>query len=251
MSLLRILPLVLVLPSCGTILNGAPYMVDVQSSPTGASVFYKDRFVGRTPCAVAMDAWSMELRLTAPGCVETTHEVPGHLNWTGAICNGLLLLPGIVIGTIVDASTGSFSVPDERSVFVNLRRGGIPAFALQSSVQGPKRLSERESEFAAYASRVGSASIADTSRYRDQGSVRIMRARVAPLTEAREKLEANLPTGTQAWVDQANKLLAWMKSVETAGVKLVTEVGNGDFEAACSTAQEVDRLAGDRPYVDR
>jgi hypothetical protein len=250
MSPLRLLPLVLVLPSCGTILNGAPYMVDVQSSPAGASVFYKDRLIGQTPCAVAMDAWSMELRLSAPGCAETTHEVPNHLNWIGAIGNGLLLLPGIIVGNIVDASTGSFAVPDESSVFVNLRRGGIPALAPQSSVQGPKRLSERESEFAAYASRVGSASISDTDRYKVEGSVRIMRTRIAPLTEAREKLEAALPMiGSNSWLSEAQRLLTWMKGVEEAALKMLPQIDSGDLQAACTTAQEVDRLAAERPYA--
>lgn len=250
MSRLWLLPLVLMLPSCGTILNGAPYPVHVSSSPNDAHVYYKDQWVGKTPCVVPMDGWSMELRLTAPGCAETNFEVPGHLNWYGAIGNGLLGIAGVVIGVTVDLSTGSFAVPDESSVFVNLRRGGIPASAPQSSVQDPKRLSERESEFAAYASRVGSASISDTDRYKAQGSVRIMRARIAPLTEAREKLEATLPTiGSNSWLNEAQRLLTWMKIVEETALKMLPQIDSGDLEAACATAQEVDRLAAERPYA--
>ena len=252
MSPLRLLPLVLVLPSCGTILNGAPYMVDVQSSPAGASVFYKDRFMGKTPCTVAMDAWSMELRLSAQGCAETTHEVPSHPNWIGAIGNGLLLLPGIIIGNIVDLSTGSFSVPDDTSVHVTLSRGRIPQFAPQAAKPEPgtQRLSDRESQFAAYASRVGTASISDTSRYQAQGSIRIMRARVAPLTEGRQALESALSAaGSQAWIEQANRLLTWMKSVEAAAQRLLDKIEAGDLEAACEEAKEVDRLTSERPYA--
>lgn len=250
MSPIRLLPLVLVLPSCGTILNGPPYMVHVNSSPSEAQVYYKDQWVGKTPCIVPMDAWSMELVLKAPGCAETTYEVASHNNWWGSIGNAFLLIPGVFIGIIVDTSTGAFRVPDESSVFVSLNRGGIPQFAPAAAApSGNQRLSDRESQFAAYASRVGTASISDTSRYKDQGSARIMRARVASLTDAREKLEANMPTGTQHWENEARRLLAWMKSVEVAALRLVSEVSSGDLEAACETAQEVDRLAGARPYA--
>lgn len=251
MSPLRLLPLVLMLTSCGTILNGPPYMVHVKSSPNDAQVYYKDQWVGKTPCLVAMDAWSMDLVLKAPGCADTTYEVASHNNWWGTIGNAFLLFPGVFIGIFVDSATGAFRVPDESSVFVSLNRGGIPQFAPPAGTPpGTQRLSDRESQFAAYASRVGSASISDTNRYKVQGSVRILRARIAPLTEAREKLEATLPTiGSSSWLSEAQRLLTWMKSVEEAALKMLPQIESGDLEAACATAQEVDRLAAERPYA--
>lgn len=108
------------LPSCGTILNGGPFMVPVRSSPPGAWVRYEGSVVGQTPCSVPMYGRDNVLSLAADRG-ETIVEVPTDLNWIGALGNGCLLLPGLLIGLPIDFSTGCHRVIVTDEVYVTLR----------------------------------------------------------------------------------------------------------------------------------
>jgi hypothetical protein len=107
--------LLLLLTSCGTLLNGPPYMVPVDSSPRGATVHYRGSAVGTTPCQVAMDGNCLELSVGGKSV-----EVDYSRNWVGTIGNAFLLIPGCFVGLAVDISTGAWRVPSSDGVQVIL-----------------------------------------------------------------------------------------------------------------------------------
>jgi hypothetical protein len=97
------------LASCGTMLNGGPFMVPVSSGPPGAMVRYQGALVGTTPCQVAMYARDPELVISKDGDSKTI-EVERGINWISPIGNGLLLLPVGLVGMIVDQVNGCHMV---------------------------------------------------------------------------------------------------------------------------------------------
>lgn len=123
-SLAAILALCL-LCSCGTILNGGPFMVPVDSYPPGATVHYKNSPVGTTPCQVAMYPTDTELRFTLPGWDTATANAELGTNWWG-VCNGFLLIPGFLVGVAVDLATGGAWVVDTGPVSVHLVKSYSP-----------------------------------------------------------------------------------------------------------------------------
>lgn len=109
--------------SCGTILDGGPFLVPVRSDPPGATVRYRNHVVGTTPCVVKMYGRDVRLKLSKEGYSERTITVEWGLNWWGAIGNGLLLI-GMPVGLVVDFSTGCWRVVEEHPTYCTLRRGG-------------------------------------------------------------------------------------------------------------------------------
>lgn len=123
----------LALASCGTILNGPPYMVPVDSYPRGAPVYYRNAAVGITPCQVAMDGNCLEL--TVGGQVV---EVDYSRNWLGTFGNACLLIPGCLVGLAVDFSTGAWRVPDSSGVVV--RGVSVPGANARTTSGTPSRI---------------------------------------------------------------------------------------------------------------
>lgn len=113
------------LTSCGTIFNGGPFMVPVNSSPPGATVLYRNVPVGTTPCQVAMHPGDTELRVTMTGRNSASVEVPTSLNWW-SVANAVFLLPGIIIGDTVDFATGCWQIVDTTPIHVMLVQSYTP-----------------------------------------------------------------------------------------------------------------------------
>lgn len=112
--------ILLLLTSCGTLLNGPPYMVPVDSNPRGATVYYRGDAVGTTPCQVAIDGNSLDLSISKSGYYKQDVTVDHGLNWLGIVGNGLLGIPGLVIGIPVDHISGAWRVPSSDGVHVIL-----------------------------------------------------------------------------------------------------------------------------------
>lgn len=114
----RALPLCALLASCGTIMNGGPFMVPVSSSPQGATVYYRRGAVGTTPCQVAMEPSDTELRFILDGHVMATIEVETGPNWW-IVGNALFLLPGL-IGLGIDLGNDAHRIVSTENVKVSL-----------------------------------------------------------------------------------------------------------------------------------
>lgn len=98
-------------------------MVPISSSPSGATVIYRDNAVGVTPCTIRMDNEHRTLLLRADGY----HE---HLVDVGTVDNAPLVLLGILLWgpfeLVCDAIGGAFMRTDDRHVHVALLEAGFP-----------------------------------------------------------------------------------------------------------------------------
>lgn len=99
-----ILALLLLLPSCATMMGGGgPWMVPIDTVPQGAMVVYRDFNVGVTPCTIAMRSATSRFTLRREGFHDQVVEAGYCAN---AMLLGNLLFGGIV-GLAVDASSGA------------------------------------------------------------------------------------------------------------------------------------------------
>ena len=111
----------LLLTGCGTIFGSGPDLVPVSSEPNGAIVTLDGVQLGRTPCVVPVARRSSGLLVIEAEGGRARNEVqlenvPNRACWA----NGLGLLPGVVIGTTVDAIAGNLTKWAESPVYVKL-----------------------------------------------------------------------------------------------------------------------------------
>ena len=102
--------------SCGTLMNRGPFMVPIDTVPSGATVTYLDARVGITPCTVAMRASCSQVAVELSGFHSQLVHVGSNFN--GWVIGNLLL--GGLPGLIVDAASGSFMEVDTAAVSVRL-----------------------------------------------------------------------------------------------------------------------------------
>ncbi|MFY9342017.1 MAG: PEGA domain-containing protein [Planctomycetota bacterium] len=117
---------VLLLPlltSCGLMFQPGPWLVPVDSEPSGATVTYCDKKVGTTPCIVTMWRDSQEVVLARDGFHSMSVDVGTRFNGA-AFLN--VIFPG-VLGILVDAVGGGFYVVDQDNVVVPLVARDQPA----------------------------------------------------------------------------------------------------------------------------
>src|SRR5262245_45845357 len=112
----RVLLLVVpMLAGCGALMVPGPFLVPVDSEPRGATVVYKGKAVGVTPCVVAMQRASSTFELRRDGSHARIAEVGTESNGWAA---GNLATLGL--GLIVDLALGTNVNLIDDPVFVNL-----------------------------------------------------------------------------------------------------------------------------------
>lgn len=119
------------LTGCAAMFGTGPFMVPVSSSPSGATVVYRENAVGVTPCTIRMDNRHRTLRLRAEGHHEQEVDV-------GAVDNAPLVLLGCLVWgpfeLLCDAIGGAFMRTDDRHVHVSM----VPAaYAAPSAWRRP------------------------------------------------------------------------------------------------------------------
>jgi hypothetical protein len=129
-------PLSALLASCGTIMNGGPFMVPVSSNPQGATVYYRSSAVGKTPCQVAMEPDDTQIRFVLEGYNAATLEVATSHNWW-VLANCAFGIPGL-IGVAIDYASHSDRIVDADQVSVLMTSWRAPV-AVQTEPAKPPR----------------------------------------------------------------------------------------------------------------
>lgn len=119
MKLLRLAAL-LILPllgACASIFNPSPEVVTFSTEPQGALVTYNGAQVGRTPCSVTMSARRGSIvSITLEGHHEQLVDANTEINrWIYAN-----FLFGGILGLLIDAGTGSFTMVDDSPVLLRM-----------------------------------------------------------------------------------------------------------------------------------
>ncbi|HZN40647.1 MAG TPA: PEGA domain-containing protein [Planctomycetota bacterium] len=68
------------LTGCGAMMAPGPFLVPVDSEPSGATVVYQGKAVGVTPCVVPMQRASRAFELRREGCHPRIAEVGTEAN---------------------------------------------------------------------------------------------------------------------------------------------------------------------------
>jgi hypothetical protein len=121
-SLLLMTTILLVIQSCGTIIQGTTQQVGISSSPTNANVAINGVNVGSTPVMIDLkrkDSHIVRITLDGYQIYETTltRKVSGWV-WGNIVFGGL-------IGLVVDSSTGGMYKLTPEQIQAELRDGKV------------------------------------------------------------------------------------------------------------------------------
>ncbi len=98
-----------------------PFLVPIESHPSGATVLHEGRYVGVTPCQARVTIASRTVELFPDGFHPQLVDVGTERNpWAAG--NALTL----GFGTFIDMALGSDQVPDTAPVLVHLRKEDAP-----------------------------------------------------------------------------------------------------------------------------
>ena len=129
---LAILLVVPLLASCGAMMVRGPFLVPVDSEPSGATVVYDGKALGVTPCVVAMQRASSAIELRRDGCHPRIVEVGTEPN--GWVAGNIATLG---LGMLVDLALGTDVNLVDDPVLVNLASTDHPPLAPWVRVGGP------------------------------------------------------------------------------------------------------------------
>lgn len=109
------------LASCGALMQPGPFLLPVESRPSGATVVYEGREVGVTPCTVPMKRGASRIELRRDGYLAQPVDV-GRVKNPWVACNVLTF----GLGMYVDHALGAAWRPDTRHLEVVLAKGVGP-----------------------------------------------------------------------------------------------------------------------------
>ena len=120
------------LASCGALMVPGPFLVPIDSDPSGATVVYAGKEVGVTPCVVAMQRGSSALELRRDGCHPRIVEVGTEAN--GWVAGNVATFG---LGMIVDMALGGDVNLVDDPVHVGLASAHHPPLTAWVRVGGP------------------------------------------------------------------------------------------------------------------
>ncbi len=108
MKNLIILPLLLILSSCATIIHGTKQKIKIISNPNGSQIFVNGKKAGITPAIVTLKRKDLiEIQVSHPGYEDKVMAFRGKVEKKYLIGDALLSLPTFGLPFIIDGSSGA------------------------------------------------------------------------------------------------------------------------------------------------